>query len=424
MHVADIIRQVRDGSSELTNDDIRQFVGGLQSGKVSEGQLGAFLMAVRLQGLSASLTAELTLAMRDSGQVIQWPSTDAKIIDKHSTGGVGDKTSLIIAPIVASCGVLVPMISGRGLGQTGGTLDKLESLEGFRVDLSCTELVNQVSKLGLAICAAGVELAPVDAQMYALRDVTATVDSSALVTSSILSKKMAEGIHGLVLDIKVGKGAFMKTLEEAKELANSIITASRFAKIRITCVFTNMDRPLGRTIGNSLEVAEALEVLQGGGSKDLKDLSLVLAREMLKLAGVPTENAEKQLANGSALSKFSEMVQAQGGTGIDLKPLAASTPLLSNVSGYVTEIDALKLGYLAMRLGAGRTLPKDTIDHGVGFKLHVQVGDSVESGSKLIEIFHRKSLSQEFCKETLLAFSISDEPCNIDPLILDIWDSS
>ncbi len=394
----ELIVRKRDGGT-LEPDEIRALIDGYVSGSVTDYQMSALAMAVFFQGMSFEETVAMTLAMRDSGKVVDLDGIAAPKVDKHSTGGVGDKVSICLAPMVAACGVVVPMMSGRGLGHTGGTLDKLEAIPGFRVDLTVRQFRAQVRKIGCALIGQTGELAPADKRLYALRDVTGTVESIPLIASSILSKKLAEGIDALALDVKVGRGAFMKDESDARELARCLVKVGKLAGKRVSALLTDMDAPLGYTIGNGLETAEALEVLHGRGPSDLVELTYALGAEMLRLGGVAKNRAEAQrrleraVDEGRALQKMRAIVDAQGGD-----PRVVDEPdrlalsehrgkVVSNADGYVTDLDPLELGYVAMALGAGRARSEDTVDPGAGIRLHVQRGDRVRKGETLAVLY-------------------------------------
>ncbi len=399
--VPELIARKRDGE-KLDDDEIRDLIDGFLDGSVADYQMSALAMAVFFQGMDFDETVAMTLAMRDSGKVLSLDHIDAPKVDKHSTGGVGDKVSICLAPIVAACGVTVPMMSGRGLGHTGGTLDKLEAIPGFRVDLSAPEFRAQLRKIGCALIGQTADLAPADKRLYALRDVTGTVESIPLITSSILSKKLAEGIDALVLDVKVGRGAFMKTEAEARELARCLVRVGTLAGKRVSALLTDMNAPIGYTIGNALETTEALEVLHDEGPADLRQLTYELGAEMLRAAGVAKtkaqalRQAERAVTDGSALTKMRQVVEAQGGDPRvvdepDRLALARSRAVCVSASdGYVTNIDPLELGYASMGLGAGRQRTDDEVDPGAGVRLHVQVGDRVEAGDELATLYTSK----------------------------------
>jgi pyrimidine-nucleoside phosphorylase len=392
--ICEVIQKKRDGGS-LTEREIRDVIAGVTSGDVPDYQVAALLMAVFFRGLSEPELDVWADAMLRSGEVLDLSAVPGVKVDKHSTGGVGDKVSIALAPLVASAGVPVPMISGRGLGHTGGTLDKLEAIPGFSVDLDVERFIAQVQRVGTAMIGQTAELAPADRKLYALRDVTATVESIPLIAASIMSKKLAAGIDALVLDVKVGRGAFMKELPRARELARTLARIGERAGKRVWALLTSMDQPLGLTIGNALETMEAIDVLHGRGPADLVEITLELGARMLVLGGVARglEDAraklEERIASGAALETFRAMVAAQGGDprvaddpGVFpqariVKPVAAPR------SGYVHGIDAEALGLAGMRLGAGRARAEDTVDPAVGIVLRRKVGDRVEAGEEL-----------------------------------------
>ena len=377
MRAVDIIRKKRDGGA-LDPHEIEAFVSAATKEEWPDCQISALLMAIVLRGMTAEETAWLTGAMVRSGTQLDLSELPGAKVDKHSTGGVGDKASLVIAPLAAACGVLVPMISGRGLGHTGGTLDKLEAIPGFRVGLSLVEFRAALARVGCAVIGQTVEIAPADKKLYALRDVTATVDSIPLISASIMSKKIAEGISGLVMDVKCGSGAFMKTRDEARKLAESLVAIGRANGVRTEAMLTAMNAPLGRAIGNSLEVVEAIETLKGRGPSDLEALSVMLTSRMLRLGGrvATIEEGERMtrsaLASGHGLEKFSQMIEQQGGDPriVDDYGRLPSAPrrkiLTADRTGYVTDLDAELIGRAAMVLGAGRDRVEDKVDPGVG----------------------------------------------------------
>jgi pyrimidine-nucleoside phosphorylase len=396
--VAELIARKREGE-KLDAQEIRDLIAGFMDGTVADYQMSAFAMAVFFRGMDFDETVAMTLAMRDSGKVVNLDSIDAPKVDKHSTGGVGDKISICLAPIVASCGAVVPMMSGRGLGHTGGTLDKLEAIPGFRVDLSVREFRAQLKKLGCALIGQTGDLAPADKRLYALRDVTGTVESIPLIASSILSKKLAEGIDALVLDVKVGRGAFMKTGPEARALARCLVRVGTLAQKRVSAVLTDMNAPIGYTVGNALETTEALEVLHGEGPDDLRELTYELASEMLRAAGIAKTKAqalrriERAVTDRTALAKMRQIVEAQGGDQrvVDepdrLAVARHRRACAATSDGYVTDIDPLELGYASMGLGAGRSRAEDVVDPGAGIRLHVRVGDLVQAGDELATLY-------------------------------------
>ena len=396
-----IIARKRDGGA-LGPGEIASFVRGATDGSWADYQLSALLMAITLRGMDAAETTALTEAMMRSGVVADLSSVPGRKVDKHSTGGVGDKVSLPLAAMVAACGVPVPMISGRGLGHTGGTLDKLESIPGFRVGLSLDAYRAQVARIGCALIGQTRDLAPADKKLYALRDVTATVECLPLICASIMSKKMAEGIDALVLDVKFGRGAFMKTLPEARALAGAMCTIGHAMGRPTRALITRMDQPLGRAVGNALEVAESIACLRGEakGAEDLMELTFALGAEMLLLAGVETdaEAARRRLAavlaSGAALEKFREIVVAQGGDarvcdepGAVLPAARMTGEVRAPRAGFVRAVDAMAVALAALRLGAGRTRAEDTVDHAVGFTHLVKVGERLEAG-ELLGVVH------------------------------------
>jgi thymidine phosphorylase len=372
---------------ELTTDEIRWLVAGYTQGSVADEQMSAMAMAILLNGMNRREIRDLTLAMIDSGERLDFQGLQAPTADKHSTGGVGDKITLPLAPLVASYGVAVPQLSGRGLGHTGGTLDKLEAIPGWQASLSNTELYSQLAEVGAVICAAGSGLAPADRKLYALRDVTGTVEAIPLIASSIMSKKIAEGTSALVLDVKVGSGAFMKTLDRATELAQTLVQLGQDAGVKTSALLTDMSTPLGRKIGNALEVEESIEVLQGGGPADVVDITVELAAEMLRLVGIDADPREN-LQNGKAYDKWRQMISAQGGNpDAELPKAKHSTQIVAQSSGVLTKLDALDVGVASWRLGAGRERKEDAVQFGAGIELHAQLGDRVEAGQVLMTLF-------------------------------------
>jgi thymidine phosphorylase len=381
----DIIRAKRDGR-ELTDDEIRWFLHGYTDGVVADEQASALLMAVVFRGLSPRELATWTDQMIRTGERLDLSSVDRPTVDKHSTGGVGDKISLPLCPLVAACGAAVPQLSGRGLGHTGGTLDKLESIPGFRTGLSAQEFVDQLRDIGAVICAAGADLAPADRKLYALRDVTGTIEATPLIASSIMSKKIAEGTDGLVLDVKVGSGAFMKSIEDARELARTMVGLGQAHGVKTVALITWMDTPLGYTVGNALEVRESLEVLEGGGPPDVVEVTLALAREMLAMAGIDEDPADA-LRDGRAMDRWRRMVRAQGGDPDAPLPRA---PLVEELraerAGTVETIVAIGVGEAAWRLGAGRARKEHPVSPGAGVVLRVAPGDTVSEGQVVAEL--------------------------------------
>jgi thymidine phosphorylase len=381
----EIITIKRDGGV-LSDAQIDWVIDAYTRGVVAEEQMAALAMAVLLRGLSPAELARWTAAMIASGDRLDLSAVSRPTTDKHSTGGVGDKITLPLAPLVAACGAAVPQLSGRGLGHTGGTLDKLESIPGWRAAVSNADFVRQLNDVGAVVCAAGDELAPADRKLYALRDVTGTVESIPLIASSIMSKKIAEGSHALVLDVKVGTGAFMKNVESARELAATMVELGTAHGVRTVALLTGMDVPLGRTAGNALEVAESVEVLAGGGPPDVVELTLALAREMLGAAGIDTDPADA-LRDGRAMDVWRRMIAAQGGDPSATLPTANETHVVSaESSGVLTKLDALAVGTAAWRLGAGRARKEDAVSFGAGVVMLAKPGDEVQAGQPLLEL--------------------------------------
>jgi len=419
-HPARLIRKKRDGE-ELTPDEIQDLIAGVVDGGLGSAQLGAFLMAVCLCGMTARETAALTVAMRDSGVSLARTGSRARV-GKHSTGGVGDKVSLLLAPMVAAAGVVVPMISGRGLGHTGGTIDKLESIPGYRTDLDRAGFDDVLDQCGYAMAGPSPDLVPADGRMYATRDITSTVDSIPLITSSILSKKLAENLDGLVMDVKVGRAAFLPRLEDAEQLLDSLVEIGGVAGLRVRALMTDMNYPLGRAIGNSLEVAEVVRSLGGDGSPDLLEVTLALATEMLQLAGVvgDAESGEELLcgllADGVVREAFVHNLEMQGGNvGIveDLQALGCApcvAPVLAAQDGHVVDVDPLALGELVVDLGGGRRQPRDPIDPLVGIELQCVLGEVVSAGQPLAVVHANTDQAlQSALQRVMDAMPIGDE---------------
>jgi len=433
MGTVDILRKKRDGG-RLSTDEIDAFVRGVTDRSWPDYQSSALLMAIVLKGMDAAETAQLTRAMVASGEKLDFSDLPGPKVDKHSTGGVGDKTSLILAPLVAACGVYVPMMSGRGLGHTGGTLDKLESIPGFRVHLSLDEFRATLQDIGCALIGATKEIAPADRVLYALRDVTATVESIPLITASILSKKIAEGIDALVMDVKCGNGAFMKNHADARALAQSLVANGNANGVKTQAVITHMDAPLGIAIGNALEVQECIEILNGSiKSGDLRVLSLDLAARMVLIGGKAKDLADARrqidmaLSSGAGLEKFREIISRQGGDPAVLDdpkklPHAKKRHLLkAERSGYVTAIHAESFGRACMMLGAGRSRVDDVVDPAVGATLLVEPGKSVHPGDPLAEIHYQGGAQLDaamFLFES--AITLGDAPPDKAPLILEV----
>lgn len=373
---------------ELSTQQIDWLIDAYTAGTVADEQMSAMAMAILLNGMNRREIRDLTAAMIASGERLDFGSLAAPTSDKHSTGGVGDKITLPLAPLVAAFGVAVPQLSGRGLGHTGGTLDKLEAIPGWRAALSNTEMRAQLDSVGAVICAAGSGLAPADRKLYALRDVTGTVEAIPLIASSIMSKKIAEGTGSLVLDVKVGSGAFMKNLDLARELAQVMVDLGNDSGVRTSALLTDMNTPLGLKIGNALEVEESVEVLAGGGPADVVELTVELAREMLRLAGQPDADPAAALRDGRAMDKWRQMITAQGGDVDAVLPVATeSHTLVAAETGYLTKLDALSLGVASWRLGAGRARKEDAVQFGAGIKLHAQLGDKVVAGQPLLTLY-------------------------------------
>ena len=386
MDAIDVLRTKRDGG-QLTPEQIRWVIGAYTDGAVPDEQMSALLMAVFFRGMSPDELSVWTQAMIDSGERKDLSSLGRPTADKHSTGGVGDKTTLPLAPLVAACGVAVPQLSGRGLGHTGGTLDKLESIPGWRAMLSNEEMLAQLESVGAVICAAGDGLAPADKKLYALRDVTGTVESIPLIASSIMSKKIAEGTGSLVLDVKVGSGAFMKNAQDARRLAETMVGLGRDAGLTTVALLTDMTTPLGRTAGNALEVAESVEVLAGGGPADVVELTLTLAREMLAAAGRDDVDPAEMLASGAAMDTWRAMIRAQGGDPEAALPTAAEVEVVTaETDGVLQSLDAMAVGLAAWRLGAGRARPGEAVQAAAGVEMHAKPGDRVRSGQPLLSL--------------------------------------
>ncbi|TMA28755.1 MAG: thymidine phosphorylase [Deltaproteobacteria bacterium] len=435
MRAYDLIRKKRDGG-QLTAEELQYLVWGATSGGVADEQLAAFLMAVFFRGME--LTTELPAwlrAMLHSGQVLDLSAIPGRKVDKHSTGGVGDKISLALAPAVAVCGVKVPMVSGRGLGHTGGTLDKLESIPGFSVDLSLARFVELVNRLGVCLIGQTQEIAPADRKLYALRDATATVESMPLIASSILSKKLAEGIDALVLDVKVGRGAFMKTLEEGRLLARTMVDLCRALGRGCVALLTDMDAPLGRAVGNAVEVREAIDVLRGGGPPDVRELTLQLGAEMLLAGEAPGVGndpllarlrIETALADGGALKRFLMLVDAQGGDASAIEDPSrlpqpkARREVRADRSGVIEALDAELVGLAAVELGAGRARKEDAVDHAAGLLLRKHLGEEVRAGEPLAELHAATALRLDAGEARFrAAVAIGDRRPQRRPLVIE-----
>jgi thymidine phosphorylase len=415
-----VIRAKRDGQ-RIRDDDIRWLFAAYARGEVAEEQMSALLMAIYFNGLDTAELRAWTGAMVDSGLLLDLGAMRLRAVDKHSTGGVGDKVSLILAPLMASCGAAVPQLSGRGLGHTGGTLDKLESIPGWRSALSNEEMLAVLRDVGCVICAAGQDLAPADRRLYALRDVTGTVESIPLIASSIMSKKIAEGTPALVLDVKVGSGAFMQDPDDARLLARTMVTLGAEHGVRTSALLTRMDVPLGRAVGNAVEVEEAVATLSGNGPPDLVEVTLALAEEMLRLAGITADPAAA-LADGRALRRYRDMVKAQGGDPDAELPRAARTEgaLHAPSAGWVSRLDARAVGVAAWRLGAGRARKEDPVNHAAGIICLAKPGDRVELGQPVLELRGDDPARFFDAREALAgALDISPEPPPAVSAVLD-----
>lgn len=436
MRAVDVIVKKRNGES-LSQDEIQQFVDGYCRGDIPDYQMSALAMAIYFQGMTATETAALTLAMAQSGDQVDLSPIHGVKVDKHSTGGVGDKTTLIVAPLVAACGVPVAKMSGRGLGHTGGTIDKLAAIAGFRSELSREQFFAQVNEIGLAVIGQSGNITPADKQLYALRDVTATVESIPLIASSVMSKKIAAGADAIVLDVKVGGGAFMKTYEQARTLAEAMVAIGTEVGRHTTAVLSGMDEPLGYAIGNALEVSEAIETLRGHGPADLTELCIVLSSHMVLHGGQASQYDEAQalvrskLQSGEALLKFRQFVEAQGGDAriVDDASLLPQAPqrhaVPTSISGFVQQIDAEAIGRVAMLLGAGRATKTSTIDYAVGIVLQHKVGEYVQAGEPLAVLHVNEALTdqqqvQQLEQAVQQAFRLGETQPVVQPLILNV----
>jgi thymidine phosphorylase len=418
--VVEIICAKRDRQA-LSDADITWLLDAYVRGDVADEQVAALLMAIVLNGMDRRELSTWTAAMIASGERLDLTSLSRPTVDKHSTGGVGDKVSLILAPLVAACGAAVPQLSGRGLGHTGGTLDKLESIPGWRASLTNHEILDQLESVGCVICAAGAELAPADRKLYALRDVTGTVESIPLIAASIMSKKIAEGTAGLVLDVKVGTGAFMKRQDQARELAATMVRLGGDHGVRTVAVLTAMDVPLGLAAGNGLEVTEAVEVLEGRGPGDVIEVTIALATEMLALAGITNQDPAARLADGSALRTYRQMISAQGGDPDFVMPTASVVRTVPAArDGVVHRVDALAVGVAAWRLGAGRARKDDDVSHTAGVRCLVKPGDYVQQGQHVLELHTDDPARFTLALEALHdALTIGSEPPPKVPLVVD-----
>jgi pyrimidine-nucleoside phosphorylase len=431
MRPVDLIRAKRDGAA-LSREEIEFFVAGVADGAWPDYQISALLMAVVLRGMTDEETACLTDAMVRSGVRFDLSDIPGPKVDKHSTGGVGDKTSIILAPLVAACGALVPMMSGRALGHTGGTLDKLEAIPGFRTTLTLAEMRRALETVGCGLMGQTAEIVPADKRLYAIRDVTATVESIPLITASIMSKKIAEGISGLVLDVKTGTGAFMKSEPEARRLAESLVATGRRAGLRVEALITAMDAPLGRAVGNGLEIVECIETLKGRGPADLEELSVLLAARMLVAGGAEVsqhfalERVREALESGEGLEKLRAAIEFQGGDPrvIDDYARLPSSPgrhlVRAPRAGHLTRLEAGLVGRATIVLGAGRSRVGDAIDPSVGARLLKTPGEAVEAGEPVVELHYRRAADVAVAEDLILrALEIADEPPAIQPLVRD-----
>ncbi len=426
---AELIERKRDGK-ELAGEEIRELVLGYARDEIPDYQMAAFLMAVYFRGLSSAETHALTDAMIASGETIGLGrALGRKCVDKHSTGGVGDKTSIAVGPVVAACGVPFGKMSGRGLGHTGGTLDKLEAIPGYRIELTTAQFVEQVRDIGLAIIGQSANLVPADKRLYALRDVTATVDNLSLIAASIMSKKIAGGADAIVLDVKVGDGAFMKTLEDAQALAEAMIELGRRARREVVCMLTDMDQPLGRAVGNALEIREAVATLRGEGPPDFSELVISSVAHLLALSDLGIDEAaarrraEQAVADGSALAAYERWIRAQGGD-----PAEAALPrapvvreVTAGRAGFVQRLGAIQIGVAALHLGAGRASKEDEIDHAVGVLCRKKRGDEVAAGEVLAEVHARsEAAAEQGVRDVLAAYEVGDERGRDRKIVLDV----
>lgn len=412
MRAVDLIQKKRDGQ-ELTSNEIKWLVEGYVAGTVPDYQMSAFAMAVYFKGMTTREISDLTMNMVKTGQEFDLSAIDGVKVDKHSTGGVGDKVTLILAPLVASFGVPVAKMSGRGLGHTGGTLDKLEAIKGYQVERSQEDFIRQVQDIGVSVIGQSDQLVKADKLLYALRDVTATVDTIPLIASSVMSKKIAAGADAILLDVTVGEGAFMKTVDEARELAQTMVDLGKAVGRKTVAVITDMSQPLGRAIGNRLEILEAIEILQGKGREDISHFICELAQIMLSLADVEktVEEVRQHLENGQALTKFEEMVAAQGGDLEDLyRPVnvAHVVDILAQESGVISALPAMEFGLYAMRLGAGRAVKTDDLDYETGIVFEKKVGDSVQKGEIVAKVYTNGKISPQLVTEFQKYVKIND----------------
>lgn len=433
MQVVELIRKKRDGAT-FTTEEIAWFVEQYTQGQIADYQASAWLMAVYLRGMNAQEITDLTLSMTRSGEQLNVREAVTPVVDKHSTGGVGDKVTLAVAPLVAACGVAVGKMSGRGLGHTGGTVDKLEAVEGLRTSLERDEFMNILLKHHIVLAGQSTSLAPADGKMYALRDVTGTIESIPLIAASIMSKKLAIGASHLLLDVKFGSGAFMKDLASARQLARTMVEIGRLSGLHTVAAITSMEQPLGRSIGNALEMFEAIAILRGDGPGDVSDLCYHEAAELLVMTGTVASIAEAEMRvrravrSGAALAKLAEVIEAQGGNPrqIEQPELLLTAPvrvmLTAPRSGYIAAIEAEKIGLASMRLGAGRVQKGDVIDHRTGFVLQAKVGDHLHKGDPLLEIYARTQAEAASLQEELLAcYRWSEALVTAGPLVFDTF---
>ena len=421
MRAVDIIQKKRDGL-ELSSQEIEWLIEGYVAGTVPDYQMSAFAMAVYFKGMTTREISDLTMAMVGTGQQFDLSAISGIKVDKHSTGGVGDKVTLILAPLVASFGVPVAKMSGRGLGHTGGTIDKLESVKCYQVERSQEDFIKQVQEIGVSVIGQSNQLVKADKLLYALRDVTATVDTIPLIASSVMSKKIAAGADSILLDVTVGEGAFMKNLEDARVLARTMVDLGKAVGRRTVAVITDMSQPLGTSIGNRLEILEALEILQGQGREDITEFICELARIMLDLANVEKSVSEirEHLTNGAALKKFEEMIAAQGGDLEDLyRPSQAAyvAEVRAEQSGFITELPAMEFGLFAMRLGAGRAVKSDKLDYETGIVFEKKVGETVEIGEIVAKIYANEKISQELVTEFQKNVRIDSESVAVSEIV-------
>ena len=421
MEIIEIITKKKNGES-LSYDELKYVVDNYVEGNIKDYQMSALLMAIVCKGMDSEETINLTKIMIESGDVVNLDNIDGVVVDKHSTGGVGDKTTIVLAPVVAACGLKVAKMSGRGLGHTGGTIDKLESIEGYEVELDSNEFINQINEIGVAVISQSGNLAPADKKIYSLRDVTGTTESIPLIASSIMSKKIASGASVIVLDVKVGAGALMKTIEDARELAKQMITIGNSYNRKVICVLSNMEEPLGYAVGNGLEVKECIDCLQNKGPKDVMKLVLALGTHMVSAGkNIDIEQAKQEvvdvITSGKAYEVFKKWIKSQYGNVENIKVSDRFISIKSKESGFVESIDALKIGELAKKLGAGRITKEDNIDHGVGIVLSKKVGDFVIENEEIAKVYiGNKDIKVD---EILECFKIGEHALN-PKLILEI----